>query len=339
MSTTIRKIAKDLNIAVSTVSKALRDSHEISEETKRMVLDYARKLDYKPNPYAGSLKNRKTYNIAVVLPEVADTFFSNAINGIESIAQDKGYHVVVYQTHENSDLEASILDQLRGGRVDGVLISVSGDVKMNSVIHAQLAKEKPLIFFDRVCEEIETAKILTDDFEASYQATCHLISRGCKNIIFLSAAGNLSIVDHRRNGFIKALSDNKMEIGSHTIVSCSSQSDSDCRSMLEVALRRENKVDGVLASIEKLAMHTYHVCNANKLSIPSDVKVIAFSNLPIAALLAPPLTTVVQPAFDMGKTAAMLLFKALAKKVVLRNEHIVLPSVIVARDSTSSKAC
>ena len=312
MGTTIRKIAKDLNIAVSTVSKALRDSHEISEETKRMVLDYARKLDYKPNPYAGSLKNRKTQNIAVVLPEVADTFFSNAINGIESVAQDKGYHVMVYQTHENSELEASILEQLRGGRVDGVLVSVSSGVKKNSFVNAQLAKEKPLVFFDRVCEEIDTAKVLTDDFESSHKATSHLISRGCRNIVFLSAAGNLSIVDQRMEGFVKALSDNKMEVKNHSIVSCS-QVEGDCRSMLEVILKRENKVDGVIASIEKLAMQAYTVCHANNLSVPEDVKIIAFSNLPIADLLAPSLSTLVQPAFEMGKTAATLLFKALTK--------------------------
>lgn len=334
MSITIRKIARDLKLAVSTVSKALRDSHEISEETKRIVLEYARKVEYKPNPYAGSLKNRKTQNIAKVLPEVADTFFSNAINGIESVAQDRGYHVMVYQTHENGELEASILRELRSGRVDGILISVSGGVKMNSSIHAQLAKEIPLVFFDRVCEEVDAAKVLTNDFESSYNATRHLISRGCREIIFLSADGDLSIVNHRRDGFIRALSDSGLEAKNHNIVHCS-QHESMSMDIIRQTLGRKEKVLGVVASIEKLAIQTYAACHACGLSIPDDVKVIAFSNLPIASLLAPSLSTVVQPAFEMGKTAAVLLFKSLAKKINLGDERIVLPSVIIERASTA----
>jgi LacI family transcriptional regulator len=334
MTITIRKIAKDLKIAVSTVSKALRDSHEISEETKRMVLEYAQKIEYKPNPYAGSLKNRKTRNIAVVLPEVADTFFSNAINGIESIAQDKGYHVMVYQTHESFELESSILQELRSGRVDGILISVSGGVMRDSNIHAQLAKEMPLVFFDRVCEDVETAKVLTDDFLSSYNATKHLISRGCKEIVFLSAAGNLSIVDHRREGFVKALTDNNVMATDRHIILCS-KDEGESMTIIEDVLKRRQKIDGVVASVEKLAMQTYSACHASGLSIPQDVKVIAFSNLPIAALLAPPLSTVVQPAFEMGKTAATLLFKSLAKKINLHSERVVLPSMLCERESTA----
>ena len=146
MRVTIRKIAKDLRLAVSTVSKALRDSHEISKETKRRVFAYAEKLDYVPNHYASSLKNRKTGNIAVVLPEVADSFFSLAINGIESVAREKGYHVMVYLTHEDLRREESILRDFRSGRVDGVLISVSGGAKRNSHIHDLCAKKIPLVF-------------------------------------------------------------------------------------------------------------------------------------------------------------------------------------------------
>lgn len=333
MGITIRKIAKDLKLAVSTVSKALRDSHEISEETKRLVFEHARKLQYVPNPYAGSLKNRTTRNIAIVLPEVADTFFSNAINGIDSVAQAKGYHVMVYLTHESREREESILEELRSGRVDGILISVSVGVKRDSPVHARLAGELPLIFFDRVCDEVATAKVLTDDFEASYRATTHLISRGCREIIFLATAAGLSITDQRRNGFVKALADHGISNGDLHVVQCS-EDENESLAIIQRVLRGERKVDGVIGSVEKLAIQTYTACHACGLSIPGDVKVIAFSNLQIAALLAPSLTTVVQPAFEMGKAAATLLFKALARKVDLRTERIVLPSVLCERDST-----
>jgi LacI family transcriptional regulator len=334
MSITIKKIAKDLKIAVSTVSKALSGSHEISEETRRKVFDYAKKLNYVPNAYAGSLKNRKTRNIAVVLPEVADTFFSNAINGISSIAQAKGYHVMVYLTHESCEREESILQDLRGGRVDGVLISVSGGVKKNSHIYAQVAQELPLIFFDRICEEVDTAKVLTDDFESSYKATSHLIEKGCKEIVFLSAAGDLSIVNQRQNGFMESLRDHGMEVSAQHTVMCSGN-ENESYEIVKKVLSRERKVDGVVCSVEKHAMQVYRACRDCKLSIPQQVKVIAFSNLQIASLLAPSLTTVMQPAFAMGEAAATLLFKSLTKKIDLKNERIVLPSELCERESTA----
>ncbi|HEY8936894.1 MAG TPA: LacI family DNA-binding transcriptional regulator [Cyclobacteriaceae bacterium] len=337
MSVTIRKIAKDLKIAVSTVSKALSDSHEISEETKRKVFEYARKLDYVPNAYAGSLKNRKTKNIAVVLPEVADTFFSNAINGIDSIAHTKGYHVLVYLTHESSEREESILQELRGGRVDGVLISVSGGIKKDSQIHAQVAKELPLIFFDRVCDEISTAKVLTDDLESSYNATNHLIAKGCREIVFFSAAGNLSIINQREEGFMKSLRENGMESSTQQQIIKCSEDENETYEIIKNVLRGEKKVDGVVCSVEKLAMQVYRACYECKLSIPKQVKVIAFSNLQIASLLAPSLSTVMQPAFAMGEAAATLLFKSLAKKIDLKQERVVLPSILYERESTGKK--
>lgn len=334
MSVTIRRIAKDLKLAVSTVSKALHDSYEISEETKRKVFDYAQKLQYVPNPYAGSLKSRKTRNIAVVLPEVYDSFFSNAINGIDSIARAKGYHVIVYLTHESVAHEEAILQDLRNGRVDGVLISVSVGVKKDSLVHTQLAKELPLIFFDRICEGIDTTKVVTDDYEASYQATELLISRGCKEIVFLSMTKDLSIIKQRRDGFLKALSDHKIKIAKQPIVLCK-ENEVENIIIFRNLLTRKTKVDGVICSVEKLVIQFYIACRECGVSIPNQVKVIAFCNLQTAALLSPSLSVVIQPAFEMGQAAATLLFKVLTKKGSLKNEQVVIPSVLVARDSTA----
>lgn len=333
MQITIRKIAKELNLAVSTVSKALRDSHEISEETKQKIFALARKLDYVPNAYAGSLKNRKTGNIAVVVPEVADSFFSDAINGIEAVAQQKGYHVMVYLTHECAERENSILRNLRNGRVDGILVSVSSGTISDSAVHADVAKHVPLIFFDRVCQDIDTPKIITDDFDSGYKATHHLIEKGCKEIVFLSFTRDLSIVDQRMAGFKQAIIDQRMEVRDDHIVVCSNNETRN-REILYKLFTRDRKVDGVVSSVEKLAMQVYSVCGKTGLSIPRDVRVIAFSNLPIASLLAPSLSTITQPAVEMGKAAATLLFTSLEKKVDLKRESYTLPSTLYERDST-----
>ncbi|HEY6505150.1 MAG TPA: LacI family DNA-binding transcriptional regulator, partial [Chitinophagaceae bacterium] len=170
-NTTIKILATELNLSVATVSKALRDSYEISSETKQKVLALAKKLNYVPNPYASSLRKRVSKTIAVVLPEVADSFFSQAINGIESVAQDKGYHVLIYLTHESFVREEAILNEFQSGRVDGILISVSGETSHSDHIKEVIASGKPVVFFDRICEDVETARIVTDDLESSYKAT------------------------------------------------------------------------------------------------------------------------------------------------------------------------
>jgi LacI family transcriptional regulator len=331
MGVTIRKIARDLNLAVSTVSKALRDSHEISAETKARVFEYAAKMNYSPNPYASSLKRRRTENIAVIVPEVSDTFFSAAINGIEDVAHEMGYHVMIYLTHEDIGEEESILRDLRNGRVDGILISVAAG-KTGWDYFSQV--ELPLIFFDRVREDVPATQIVTNDFEAGYNAVMHLISRGCTRIAFLAPHGELAIIRHRENGFRKAVIDSGLSLDACPVIQCLSDESANI-TMLTERLMDADHPDGLIGSVEKVTMQAYTVCHKINLSIPTDIKVIGFSHLQIAALLNPPLTTVTQPAYEMGKAAATALFKALTKnKGIIQPERIEIPSVLVERAST-----
>ncbi|HEY9047743.1 MAG TPA: LacI family DNA-binding transcriptional regulator [Ohtaekwangia sp.] len=330
MSVTIKKIAKDLHLAVSTVSKALSDSHEISAETKARVFEYAARLDYIPNPYASSLKKGKSKNIAVVLPEVADSFFSVAINGIESVAQEKGYHTMVYLTHEDIKREQSIIRECRNGRVDGVLISVVGGNAQHEHLRDLYTSEVPLVFFDRVCEAIETARVVTNDYESGYIAAKHLIEQGCKRIAFLAMRGDLAITHHRQDGYEQALRDKGLDV---RVIYCSDKEEENL-ALLRDILQQPDRPDGIIGSIEKVTMQVYTVCHALHIAIPQEVKIIGFSHLQIAALLNPSLTTVTQPAFEMGKAAATLLFKALEKKQDVKHEQIVIPSVLVPRAST-----
>jgi LacI family transcriptional regulator len=330
MSVTIKKIAKDLDLAVSTVSKALRDSHEISAETKARVFEHAAKLDYIPNPYASSLKKGRSGNIAVVLPEVADSFFSAAINGIDSVAHEKGYHTMVYLTHEDIQREQSIVREFRNGRVDGVLMSIVANNAKYEHLRELCASDVPLVFFDRVCEDIPTASVITNDFESGYIAAQHLIEKGCKYMVFLSMPGELAIIKHRQNGYQQALQDHGME---PRIIYCTDREDENI-AIIDKLLTGEHKPDGIIGSIEKITIPVYTVCHSRNIPIPSAIKIIAFSHLQIAALLNPPLTTIAQPAFEMGKAAATILFKTLAKKYDLKEEKIVIPSVLMMRAST-----
>ncbi len=194
----LKNLAKELGVSISTVSKSLKDSHEISTETKERIVEYAKKMGYSPNPYAGFLRNHKSKTIALIAPELNNNYFIQAISGAESIAQEKDYHLLIYCTNDDFQKEASILKDLTNGRVDGVLISLTSNTvsydHINNLINAGI----PIVFFDRVCHEIETAKVTTDDFTSGFNATEHLIKKGCRNIAYFSVSDNLSICNKRK---------------------------------------------------------------------------------------------------------------------------------------------
>lgn len=330
----LKHLAKELNLAVSTVSRALRDSYDIGEETKRKVMALARKLNYEPNPYASSLRKQKSKTIAVIIPEIANNFFSLAINGIEEIAQEKGYHVLIYLTHEDYNKEISITRYLQNGRVDGVLMSVSSGTNDAQHIFNLKQRNVPIVFFDRICENVETAKVTTDDYESGFKATEHLIEQGCTNIAYLSLSEYLSIGNKRMHGYIDALKKHKLRQSQHNIIYGSVNSEENYAKIKKL-LSGKNRPDGIFASVEKLALGTYHVCNDLGIHIPSQLKIISFANLETAPLLHPSLTTITQPAFEIGKRAAMTLFRSLDKKnAPIMNESIILSATLIPRGST-----
>lgn len=331
----MKMLAKELRLSVSTVSKVFTDSHEISEQTKQKVLALAKQLNYVPNPYASSLRKRKSKTIAVVLPEVADSFFAMAINGIESIAREKGYHVLIYLTHEQAEREQAILADFQSGRVDGVLISVSNETTSDTHVREMMQRGIPVVFFDRVCEETATTRITTNDRESGYLAARHLIERGCKRLAFLTIAESLSISRNRLLGCQQALAERRLPFADHDLVVCTND-DQQNYAIIKSLLQRKQRPDGVIASVEKLTAGVYLACKELQIAIPRQVKVISFSNQATAPILNPSLTTITQPAFEMGKMAASVLFNGLKKtNVQLKPETVVLPSVLMVRESTT----
>jgi len=331
----LKQLAKELNLSISSVSKALRDSHEISASTKKAVLAKAKDLNYQVNPYASSLRKQKSKTIAVVVPEVANDFFGPVISGIESIAQEKGYHVLIYLTHEDMQKEVAIIKLLQNGRVDGIMISISEQT--TSTAHLEELKEMPLVFFDRVVEHIDAPKVTTDDKNSGFIATDHLIKNGCKRIAFLSISQNLSISKKRMSGYLEALKKNKIERDNSLMLTCTGN-DKKNGNFIRKLLKRKNRPDGIFASVEKLAISTYEICEELKLKIPRDIKVICFSNSQTAAFLNPSLTTITQPAYEMGREAATILFKLVEKKRHhFLSENTMLNSKLIVRNSTRAK--
>lgn len=205
MGINLKGLSEELGLSIATISRALRDSHEVSPDTKKKVLALAEKLNYHANPFASSLRANKSKTIAVIIPEIDNNFFALAIKGIEEIAQEKGYHVLIYLTHENLEREISITRHLQSGRVDGVLMSVSSET--DDIGHLlELSERKiPIVFFDRVCNQLRTPKVTTDDYESGLKATEHLLENGCKRIAYLQVSKTLSIGKNRFEGYRQAL--------------------------------------------------------------------------------------------------------------------------------------
>lgn len=331
---TMKQLAHSLDVSIATVSKALRNSYEISEETKKRVLKQAQKMGYQPNPYAGALKRHQSKTIALIVPELMNNFFIQAIMGAEAVAKERGYHILIYNSMDSIKQEKGILKDLQNGRVDGVIMSVADTTNTDEHINDLILSGTPVVFFDRIRHEIETAKITTDDFTSGFRATEHLIQHGCRDIAYLSISENLSIDNKREQGYFEALSKYDIPARKNRIVLCDGSDDHNYN-QIKSLLKQKPAPDGVFASVEKLALLLYRACHELKIKIPKELKIISFSNLRSAPLLNPPLSTITQPATEMGKTAATILFKYLAKKrPLIANENIVLKSELTARTST-----
>ena len=330
----LKELAKELNLSISSVSRALRDSKEISASTKKIVLAKAKELNYHANPFASNLRRQESKTIAVVIPEIANNFFSLAINGAESYAQKKDYHVLIYQTHDDLQQEISTLKHLQNGRVDGILISLSSQTANTDHLKDIKNKGIPMVFFDRVAENINAPKITTNDYESGFKATEHLIENGCKKIAFLSISNKLSIVNKRMNGYLDAANKHGIAPDNKQIINCDSDKEGN-RILIKKLLQRHDRPDAILACVEELAVSSYVICRELKLNIPRDIKIISFSNLQTADLLNPSLTTITQPAYEIGKEAASVLFQIMENKGMPQcYGDVVLNSELIIRNST-----
>lgn len=332
----LKRLAEELNLSVATVSRALNDRYDISQPTKDRVRELASKLNYEPNPYASGLRSQKSRTIGVVIPEVANHFFSLAINGIEEVARANDYHVLIYLTHEDYEREVSVARLLASGRVEGIMISVASGSQDYSHLDSLQEKGIPLVFFDRVHAETATANVTTNDYESSYEATRHLLDSGCRSVAHLTLSKNLSIGKRRMQGYIDALQASGIPYDEELVVHAQANKAQDIETIQELLLKRPD-IDGFFASVESLAMCCYEACRNLNLSIPADIKVIGFSNLETASLLDPPLTTVTQPAYDIGKEAAKILFRAITKNTpIVASQSVELKSELIVRGSTGA---
>lgn len=335
---TIKDIAKALGLSTSTVSRALRDSYEISPETKKLVLEYAEKIKYHPNPIALSLKERRSRSIGVIVSEIANSFFSQTINGIESIAYKNGYNVIISQSRESAERELLNLQYLTSRSIDGLIVSVSAHTTDFSFLKELHDRGMPIVFFDRIVEQISTHKVIVDNYKGAYEATVHLIKNGYKRIGAISNPDILSIARERLAGYQAALQDHGMNFDPSLVRYCPNGGmlPQEVDSAVGELLAMSQRPDAILACADKLTTGALRVLNARGVKVPLEMGLIGFANSDMTELLNPPLSIIRQPAFEMGEIAMDLLLQLIeSKKPVTEFEIRILATELLVRGSTS----
>ncbi len=328
--TTIKDIARALGIHHTTVSRALRDHPDVKPETKEKIKKMAEKLNYQPNLFARNLRNNQANLIGVLVPEIQHHFFASAISGMEEIAQEHGYVLLVCQSNENYEREVMNTKALFGNRVAGMLVSVAQTTRTDEHFRWFLKSGGRIVFFDRVLDIPNTIKVVVDDRAGGYKATKYLIDKGRKRIAHIGGTKNLLISHERYNGYVQALQEAGLPVDKRLVVWSGFHEENGAKAIKQI-LKRGEPPDAVFAVNDPVALGAMTVLKQRGLKIPRDVSVVGFSNNPISAFVDPPLTTIEQPAYQMGMEAIKALLEQVQngeeppedKKIVLKTKLII----------------
>ncbi len=332
---TLKYIARELEVSISTVSKALKNSPEIGKETKEKIQAYAKKYNFRPNNIAISLKNSRTKNIAVIIPNIVHYFFTTTIRGMEKYANKLGYNLIICLSNESYDKEVANMEMLANGSIDGFIISLASETQLkHNFEHLKKIKEEglPIVMFDRVAYELECDKVVIDDERGAYLAVRKFIEGGCKNIAFITTKTYLSVSKDRMRGYKKALEDHGIGYQQNLVLELPSIKIDE---QLIGNFLKEQKIDAVLSVNEIFAIHSMGLVQERGVSIPKDISFIGFTDGILSRYANPGLTSVAQYGEKMGETAA----KILIEKIESTNEEetyktYVLKPKLIERAST-----
>lgn len=335
---TLKQIAKELDVSISTVSKSLKDSPEISEDTKQKVQAFARMYNYKPNNIALSLKNRKTQTIAVIIPEIVHYFFSTVITGIEQVANEKGYNVIICLSGESFDKEIINMEMLANGSIDGFIMSLSKETQAKKDYHhinEVIKQGMPVVMFDRVANDILCDKVIIDDVHAAYSVTEYFINKGCKKIALISTVDYISVGKLRTEGYSNALRDNNIKIDENLMLKI--EDIEHCSTPIE-ELVKNHDFDALFAVNELFAVNAIKAAHKLGKKVPEDFAVIGFTDGIISKFSTPSITTISQNGIKMGQKAAEMLIERLEAEEEFEGQYRteVIETHLVERESTKT---
>lgn len=330
---TLKTIATKLGISISTVSRALKNHPDIKETTRQAVYELAEQLDYEPNQLAFQLLNRRSNTIGVVVPKISYALYLQAIPGMAEVAEKHGYQLLICQTDDSYEKEVRQIHSLLSSRTSGVVLSMSANTTNYDHLLKIQRKNVPLVLFNRDCEEITCSKVLIDNHRAAYEATSVLIAQGRRKIAFFRGPEHLQIGQKRFEGYSQALSDHQIPLDPHIIKMAANQEKDSMIAAITELFDSDAQYDAILAYSDQIAQWALVLAKQRGIRIPHDLAIIGFYNEPTNELLDPPLSSVSQPAYEMGIKAMELVFKEL-NSTRFAFERVVLESSLVLRGSS-----
>ena len=330
---TIYDISRALNISASTVSRGLNNSAQVRKEVRRKIIQVANEMGYQPNKFASSLRLKRTRSLGVVIPRIDSHFMSTVISGMEKVAKQEGYQLLISQSEESASLEAENIQALFKGRVDGFLVSLTCETKNLDHFQNVFRKDIPILFFDRVFCQSNCICVVIDNFKAGYDATQHLIDQGCRKIACVTGNLNRNVYNDRLRGFKQALSDNSVPYYEDLLI-VTDLSDSSGEMIVRELMKHEAMPDAIFTANDSSAVSA--ICELKKAGyrIPEDIAVVGFNDDPVSRVVEPNLTTVHYPGREMGEIAASSMIKILAGTQLEKVSTIILNSDLIVRQSS-----
>jgi DNA-binding LacI/PurR family transcriptional regulator len=329
---TIKDIAKRLNISLSTVSRAMRNAPDVNADTKKAVLALSDELNYQPNKLALSLKQKQTHNIAVIVPNL-DYVLSTMVKGIDEVALEAGYTVMVCQSNESFGREIVNTRRMLDSLVDGFIISVSSETKVFDHFKKILDKKMPMVVFDRVTPFLKAPGVRIDNEDGGFQATEHLIEQGYKRIAILAGPKNLGISNQRLDGYLRSLKSHGMKPEDDLIINCDFNQHYAYLATQEL-LNMKKRPDAIFTISDRMAIGAMLAIKEKGLNMPQDIGLVGFNNEPVVSLVTPGISSVDQPAFELGKLAAKLFIETVHQdKDMSEVEEVLKPKLIIRESS------
>lgn len=335
---TIYHIAEKLGLATSTISRALKDHHTIGKKTTQLVKEAAAEMGFRPNVLAASLRNKKTKTIGVLITRINRPFLSSLISGIEETLQKAGYNTIIIQSNDSYKNEVNMTKVLYSNRVSGVICSLAMETQNTSHFQQFINSNIPLVFVDRIPNDIDTWRVMIDNYSAGYKATQHLIDQGCKRIAHYAGSQFRNVYSERKRGYLDALKDNHLIVDHDLLVYLKTLSYEEGEIVTNRLLDLKNPPDGIFSSNDTTAVAAIKVAKKRKLKVPDDLAIIGFNNDPISEIIEPSLSTITHPAFEMGQTSAEKILSLLESPTTDEVKEITfLNTEVLVRESSKRK--
>ena len=334
---TIYDIAQELHISPTTVSRALNNHHSISTETTEAVKKVALALGYRPNAMASSLRKNETNTIGVIMPLINSPFIASLISGVEDYANQKGYTVILSQTHDSYYREVAIAQTLYCSRVAGLIVSLAMETKKYDHFNPFLQNDIPVISVDRVTNEMETDRVIIDNQAAAFKATEHLITMGCRRIAHMGGAQHRNIYQGRQQGYLEALKQHNIPVDETLIVPSDLSLEEGIKGA-EYLLNLPQPPDSIFAANDSAAAGAIQYAKQKGWRVPQDLAIVGFNDDPVASIVEPGLTSISHPGFEMGKIAAQQVLKCRDHQDIVQSQTIVLKTDLVVRASSLKNA-